>query len=214
MVETKTTDIRRQTAYKCSIRDLTNGVFVKKEGWESNYVMTDYGDFSRVNVIGVIVSKENSNFILDDGTGTMSCRMFEQNVALEGLAVGDVVLTIARPREYNGQLYLASEIVRKIDNPAWIAYRKKELLLLKKVRNVQELRGPAAKEPVLVESSSTTSSKERILKLISEIDDGSGASIDDVVRLSKIRNAEEIITDLLLKGEIFEIKAGRVKMMN
>jgi hypothetical protein len=31
--------------------------------------------------------------------------------------------------------------------------------------------------------------------------------------LSKISNAEDIIQDMLLKGEIFEIKAGRLKLM-
>ena len=50
-------EFKRQTAYKCTIATLNKGVFVKKQGWESNYLMTEYGDFSRVNIIAVIVDK-------------------------------------------------------------------------------------------------------------------------------------------------------------
>jgi hydrogenase maturation factor HypE len=68
-------------------------------------------------------------------------------------------------------------------------------------------------EAAIVESQSTSSSKEKILKMLTEIDEGNGVSIDDIIRLSKVDNAEEIITDMLLKGEIFEIKAGRIKIL-
>ncbi len=206
-------EIKRQTAFKTNINELARGQFVKKQGWESSYVMTEYGDFSRVNIIGVIVAKENNAISIDDGTGTIQVRSFEPNNFLQESAVGDIVLIIGKPREYNNQLYITLEILKKID-PKWINYRRKELTLVKKIRTITS-ETPKAKhvEAEIVESETTMSSKERIIQLITQFDAGSGASIDDVIVQSKIKNAEDILQELLLRGEIFELKPGYVKVM-
>jgi RPA family protein len=207
------TEFKRQIAYKCSINSLASGVFVKKPGWESNYVMTDYGDFSRVNIIAVIVAKDENSITLDDGTGQVIGRIFDNTDRLSDIDIGDLVLVIARPREFNSQLYLALEIIKKIGNKGWINYRKKELLLIQKVRNVDVLKKIEKPEAEIVQNVSTVNSKERIIQIIKQLDAGSGTGIDDIIMLSKISNAEDIIQDMLLKGEIFEIKAGRLKLM-
>jgi RPA family protein len=207
-------EFKRQTAYKCNIGTLLEGVFVKKPGWESNYLMTEYGDFSRVNVIAVVVSKEDNALTIDDGTGQVACRIFDNPQKLQDIIVGDLVLVIARPREYNNSAYLTLEIVRKIDK-GWINYRKRELSLIRKVRSLDTVKSKqqAPAEPVIVEGKSTINSKERLVRIISQLDTGSGAGIDDVITISKISNAEEIIQDMLLKGEIFELRPGRLKLM-
>lgn len=207
-------EIKRQTAYKCTIATLNKGVFVKKQGWESNYIMTEYGDFSRVNIVGVVVSKDNSELNIEDGTGQISGRLFENIEQLEKIDVGDVVLVIGRPREFNNKMYLTIEIVKTLA-PEWISYRRKELSLLKKVREtgiIQKIENKPL-EPEIVESRDTLGSKERVAKLIKELDRGDGAVIDDVLRLSKMSNGEEIISDMMMRGEIYESKAGHVKLM-
>jgi hypothetical protein len=207
-------EFKRQTAYKCTIATLNKGVFVKKQGWESNYLMTEYGDFSRVNIIAVIVDKTDNGLTLDDGTGKISGRMFERIEQLQEVNVGNVILTICRPREFNNQIYLTIEIVKKIE-PEWIAYRKKELSLIKKIREVSELPKPEKKplEPEIVENVSTLSSKDKIYKLIKDLDRGEGANIDDVLALSKVASGEELISDMMMRGEIYESKAGHLKLM-
>jgi len=207
-------EIKRQTAYKCTIATLAKGTFVKKQGWESSYVMTEYGDFSRVNIIGVVVSKDNNEMNIEDGTGQISGRMFEKTEQLEKIDVGSVVLVIGRPREFNNRIYLTIEIVKMIV-PEWIAYRRKELSLIKRVREISEMPKVEKKviEPEIIESKNTMGSKERVAKLITELDHGDGAVIDDVLRLSKISNGEEIISDMMMRGEIYESKAGYVKLM-
>lgn len=207
-------DIKRQTAYKCIIATLAKSTFVKKQGWESNYVMTDYGDFSRVNILGVVVSREENEINIEDGTGQISGRLFDKVEQLEKIGIGDVVMVIGRPREFNNKIYLTIEIV-KVFPPGWIAYRRKELSLIKKIREMEDIPKPEKKalEPEIVESRSTLGSKERIAKLIKELDNGEGAVIDDVLRLSKISNGEEIVSDMMMRGEIYESKAGYVKLM-
>jgi hypothetical protein len=211
MVEEKT-DFKRQTAYKCNISSIQNGVFVKKTGWESNYVMTEFGDFSRVNIIAVVVGKDDNTITVDDGTGNISARFFDNSGKINEINVGDLVLIIARPREFNSQMYLTPEIVKKIDR-SWINYRRKELTLVKKIRKVDTIKSEVPKIVEVAESTHTASSKEKIIKIISELDTGTGVNVDDLIRLSKISNAEDILNDMVLKGEIFEIKPGKLKMM-
>ena len=119
-------DIKRQTAYKCSIKDLNYGIFTKRPGWESSYVMTEHGDFSRVNIIAVIVSKDGNSMTLDDGTGQIDARVFDENIKIDNLDIGNIILTIARPREYNNKIFLAVEMIKPLNNIGWINYRKKE----------------------------------------------------------------------------------------
>ena len=166
-----------------------------------------------MNIIAVIVAKDENSITLDDGTGQVIGRIFDNTDRLSDIDIGDLVLVIARPREFNSQLYLALEIIKKIGNKGWINYRKKELLLIQKVRNVDVLKKIEKPEAEIVQNVSTVNSKERIIQIIKQLDAGSGTGIDDIIMLSKISNAEDIIQDMLLKGEIFEIKAGRLKLM-
>lgn len=207
-------EIKRQTAYKCTINTLNKGVLVKKQGWESNYLMTEYGDLSRINLIAVVVEKEDSTLNLDDGSGQISGRLFERPEQLEKISVGDIVLVIGRPREFNDKIYLTLELVKKIE-PGWVAYRKKELTLIQKVRESTEGLKIEKKriEPEIIESTTTIGSKDKIAKFIKELDRGDGASIDDVLRLSKVSNGEELLSDMMMRGEVYEAKAGYIKLM-
>ena len=211
MVDEQKSDFKRQTAFKCNIENLNKGVFVKKPGWESSYLMTDYGDFSRVNIIAVIVGKDDNSITLDDGTGQIIARVFDKPELLAHTLIGDPVLLIARPRGYNNQIYLTIDLIKKITDKGWIAYRKKELELVKKIRNT--IKTGVKKEATIVESASTMSSKEKIIALIKELDNGEGADIDEIIELSKIKNAEELVKDFILRGEVFELKPGRIKLM-
>ncbi len=211
MAEEQKTDFKRQTAFKCSIDNLNKGVFVKRPGWESSYLMTDYGDFSRVNIIAVVVNKDESSMTVDDGTGQIVARVFDKKELLMNISIGDPVLLIARPREYNSQIYLTLDLVKKIKDKAWIAYRKKELSLIKKIRTTT--RHDVKKDAEIVESTNTLGSKERIIALIKELDGGEGADIDEIIRFSKIKNAEDLIQDMILRGDIFERKPGKIKLM-
>jgi RPA family protein len=207
-------EIKRQTAYKCNIHTINTGILIKKQGWESNYLMTEYGDFSRINIIAVVVGKDENNVILDDGTGQISGRLFERIEQLTQITVGDIVLVIARPREYDNKMYLTIEIIKKT-TPGWVIYRRKELLLIQKIRDLKEFQNIEKKSPEadIVESSNTLNSKDKIAKLIKELDRGMGANIDDIIRLSKSSNSEDIISDMLMRGEAYESKAGYLKLM-
>jgi RPA family protein len=105
---------KRQTAVKVSIGNLLSGSYVKQDGMLPNYVLlSDNSKVSRVNLMGVVVSiGEDTGFqsvFIDDGSGKISVRAFEQNDALTSLSIGDCIVIIGRPREFGTQIYVLPE---------------------------------------------------------------------------------------------------------
>ena len=54
---------------------------------------------------------------------------------------------------------------------------------------------------------------DRILEIIRELDDGQGAAVEKVLAKAGRPDAETMLTNLLAEGEIFEIRPGRVKVL-
>lgn len=214
MAETENTNkkpgtIKREIAYKVRIKDILDGRYVREEGWTPNYILTaDSRHISRVNIIAVVVSKsEDNNITLDDGSGRVAVRSFDDNKALNDLDIGDIILLIARPREYGNEKYLVAEIIKRIENKRWIEVRKlelkKELPQLKPVKKVVE-------EEVVADERSLP---QKIFALLKELDSGDGVAVEDVVQKVNSEDTEKIIDNLLREGEIFEVKPGKIKIL-
>lgn len=203
---------KRQVAYKIWINDILNGEYVKEEGeWIPNYIKIGNKKVSRVNLIAVVVSRqnmENTNYqgiILDDGSGKISVRSFDGN--FDKVEIGDFVMVIGRPREYFKEKYIVSEIVKKVSNPLWAEVRKIEL-------STEPASKPALAALPLEESVMQSSDVgEKIFELIKQIDKGAGADTQEVISKANVEGAEGIITSLLERGEVFEIKPGRLKIL-
>jgi RPA family protein len=202
--------IKRETAIICTVTDLLNGSFVKTEGWDPSYFTTDLGDISRVNLMGVIVSKEPAGgVLLDDGGGRILLRSFEGDI-FGGVDTGDLVIVIGRPRIYNEQKYVLPEIIRKID-PKWGLYRQIQLEILRKKVRIN----PEKKENrvLIKEDAQPVNYFQKILEFIRDLDVGAGADIDEVAKRSGAPNADALIRKLIEEGEIFEIKPGKLKIL-
>ena len=197
--------IKRETAIICMIDDLLKGRFVKTEGWKPSYFSTDIGDVSRINVVGVVVSKESSGgLIIDDGSGRILLRSFE-NLAFDDLNLGDLVMVIGRPRIYNDEKYVLPEIIKKI-NQKWGQYRQVQLKLIRKKRKTEN-------RVIVEEGSQPVNYFQKILAFIKDLDIGEGADIEKVIKRSDAPNAEELIKKLIEEGEIFEIRPGKLKIL-
>ncbi len=112
---------KRLTARKAGIAEVVKGRFVKKTGFESSYVLTSLGRrLSRIRVLGLIVDKfvsQDGNYgsvTLDDGSDTLRCKVFVNIKMLEGFKAGDLVDVTGKVREYNGEVYIAPEIIRAV----------------------------------------------------------------------------------------------------
>ncbi len=121
----------RQIAVKLRIKEIKEGNYVVEEGWKPNYLLTKEGEkVSRVNLMGVVLDKEESgsmfNLVLDDGSGKIIIRSFEEIKNLKEIGVGEGVLVIGRIRAYNDDNYIAPEIIKKI-GAGWLKVRALEL---------------------------------------------------------------------------------------
>lgn len=208
MPETEKT-FQRQVAYKIRISDILNCPFGKDDA-SAGYIKLNGTNISRANVIANVVykSEDGQNSItalIDDGTGKILLRTFEKNDIFSKVDVGDVTLVIGRIREFGNERYILPEIVKRLQSFEWMTLRKIEL---KDV--VAEAANKSAEK---IEEQAAPNANEGIYLLIKKLDGGEGSSIEDVVRNSNDPDAEKIISRLLENGDIFEIRPGRLKVL-
>ena len=245
---------KRQPATIVQIIDIIQSSYVKQEGWDPNYINTPFGQkVYRVNIIGVVVEEpvvvpELNQFscTIDDGTGKILVRSFEAVLNMNEIKLGQTVLIIGKPREYNNTFYILPEIIKPIAKE-WTDSRVHELHLLEKMRaemrsKVQKKKAAQQIQDTKSESTNTKYATEfssanefegedeefgfdsdldsneqtendipQLIKLIDTLDSGDGVLVADLVE--QISDAEEKVTKLLLHGEIYEIKPGRVKVL-
>lgn len=149
-------EIKRLTAKKASASEVTRGKFFKKPGFESNYVLTNLGrKLSRVRVLGLVVDRfvENestySAITIDDTSDTIRCKFFGGTKIFDGIADGDLVDVVGKVREYNGEIYIAPEIVTKITDPNFETLRMLEIASMvkkqkEKIMKIRELKKKTA----------------------------------------------------------------------
>jgi len=194
-------EIKRQIARKISIDDLQKGIYIRQEGWQSNFVQTRSGDkVSRINLVGTVVSQQDAQCSIDDGTGRIDIRTFDQSQSLPKLTIGQVIMVIGRPREFGSEMYILPEIVKPVIDKKWIEVRLKELR-----RN----------EKIMVEATPQPKKEvgmREVCEAIKYLDQGNGASTEDVLQKLSAPQTEEIIKKLLREGELFEIAPGKLKI--
>ena len=226
----------RQTAYKVWISDLLNKQIQKEEGeWSPSYILIDNKRVSRINLVATVVmkymaeDKSYATLTIDDSSADIQIKAWREDVVtLENVDIGDTVLFIGRVREYNSQLYLTPEIIKPLEKSEWLDLRKKELEILYGGRAIStpEVKPAIKEEPKQEETISiqeetvssektTENERQKILNTIESLDKNEGADTVEVIEASKISEdeANSIIQELLKEGEIFEIKAGKLKII-
>ena len=239
---------RRLTAQKASISEICNGRFVKKSGFESSYVLTDLGrKLSRVRVLGLIVDKylkDDGNYgslTIDDGTQTLRCKVFVNTKIFDGLTSGDLVDVFGKIKEYNGEIYVMPEIVKKV-GPNYETLRLLELEEVYKnqkqiinkikesgVRDVNELKillkdqttekiiegiiESGTLDDVKVEKESKSDNvKDAILKIIKETDGIDYLTIIEKSGLDE-NKVDQAVQELLESGVCGEPSPGVIKKL-
>ncbi|MCF2135756.1 MAG: hypothetical protein K9W43_00780 [Candidatus Thorarchaeota archaeon] len=122
---------KRMTAIRCEVSDIINGTFDKEDGPR---VISPYGvEMRRVALIGFVVGQYSSegfsSITLDDGSGTIRSKGWGGDAqALSSIAQGSFVLIIGKIREYEGERYIAPEIIRSVDDSNILTLHKLERL--------------------------------------------------------------------------------------
>ena len=203
---------KRQVAYKIRISDILNSTFIK-DGLSAGYIKLRDTNISRVNVIATVVYKSGvelnyASALIDDGTGKILLRGFENTNIFSKADVGDIVLIVGRIREFSNEKYIIPEILKRIESIEWMNVRKSELKNLNPIENEN-----IKIENKIIVKGYASSIHEDIFSLIKSLDNGDGVSVDDVIKSSNNIKAESIINSLLENGDIFEIKPGKLKVL-
>jgi RPA family protein len=245
--------IKRIPSSKVRIREIVEGEFVRTEGWEPSYILTPGGrKVSRVNIMAVAVSAAEGGDIMaiDDGSGTISLRVFGGERFPKDIFVGDIVHIIGRTRKYGEEVFIAPEAIRKLSDRRWLDARKLELEIQdlsheisgdEETRDMEAVDGKpnspegmgntgekrhAAKGNSAEGSQGQASEKneknagqdeespaQKVYGMIKSLDRGKGADTDEVIEKSGLENCQRVIQTLLEEGEIFEIRPGKLKVL-
>lgn len=200
---------KRQVAHKVNISEILNAGFAKDEV-SAGYIKLNNVNISRVNVLATIVHKSEGTYassVIDDGTGKIQLRAFENTNIFSKADVGDFILVIGKIREFNNEKYIMPEILKKIDIE-WMNVRKLEL------KNSGLVAGNAENKvsDVYADEKSSVIGEEVYL-LIKRLDLGEGVPVDELIKSSNNVKAEAIINKLMESGDIFEVKPGRLKVL-
>lgn len=192
---------KRNTAIKVRISEIVSGSYIKSDN-ESSYIDSGGKKLYRVNLLATAVTKNSSgayaNLIIDDGSGKVSLRSFDNQQMFDEFSAGDIVIIIGRPREFGSERYIVPEIIKKVNDSAWIQVRARELI---NVQNGGSINGKA------------DSPYDKISKLVGDCDNGEGADVDEIISKSNLDNADALITGMIKEGIVYEAKSGRIKLV-
>lgn len=238
---------KRMTAKKMRIADIVNGKFFpgSKEDMKPSYIITSFGQkISRVNLVATVTEKflsEDENYCsvtIDDGTEAIRVKTFKESVGLlKNMEPGNLVLAIGKLKEYNNEVYVNGEIIRKVE-PNYESLRKLEILnelveqkkIVKEIKSLiehmpeEELKEYAKnkfgmdEESLQVVRENLRIVKEidyrpKMLELIDSLDEGNGVEIGKILELSDLPEnvVENAINDLLTSGVLFEPRPAILK---
>lgn len=238
---------KRLISLKTRIGPIISGKYVVKEGFEPNYVIAQNGmKLSRVRLMGTVVDKFAAStgklvsITLDDSTATIRAKMFNSPNFFDGIDEGDVIDVIGRVKEYQDEIFIIPETVRKVDDVNWELLREMEIreslkIVEKKRKLVKEFMSQTsdlmelkklmsekyeisedeveALIPQESEAEAETNNKEKILQIISEADKGDGCEYALIMEKSGLSESELdiAVSELIDEGSIFEPRPGRIK---
>ena len=197
-------EVKRLTAKKASIGEIENGTFVKKEGFVSSYVLTNLGRrLSRVRVLGLIVDKfispdeRYATITLDDSTDTIRCKAFVNTKIFDGFGEGDLVDVFGKIREYNGEIYIIPEILKRSD-PNFETLRLLELEKIfrrqrKKIKKLREVQ----------KQTSDLNELKTVVKRFMSLEDAEG--ILEAQKILENIAEEKVVSSSEIKGKILNL---------
>jgi DNA polymerase III alpha subunit len=201
------TEIRkRNVAYKIRIGDILKGVPMMSEG---KFLFLELGDRKvvRINILANCVDKfiqegekQFATLTVDDASGQMKIKAFGEDIEpLKDVMQGDTLQIIGNVREWNGELYIIPEVIKKVDS-RWLLVRKLE---------IQNSRRDI---PGDVKNSAL---KDSIMTKIKEAEVDGGIDVDTIIM--DVEASPEAINEevkkLLEEGLVYEPRPGRLRYL-
>ena len=199
-------EFKRHTAFKLKIGDVLSGNQIT-DGEKLKFIETSGKNVARVNIIANIVDKfiqddekKFASVTLDDASGQIKLKTFGDDIEkLKPFEQGDTVLVIGMIREWNKEIYVTPEIIKK---------KEAEYLLLRKLENERN-------KPLESDKKQSTDLKDKIITIIKREEINGGADIKKLTEEleSKPEAVNQEIRKLLEEGAIYEPRPGKVRYL-
>lgn len=209
---------RREVAQKASVAEILNSSFVEAE--DNTAAPNANGrQIKRANILATIVDKTETggaykSMVADDGTGQIKLRLFDDAQNLFGKTeVGDFALIIGKPRRYGDETYIVPELIRALKDVRWAEVRKLELMSIQPQQAEPKVDKKENKKSETPNNADVVSKdKLEIYKTIKELDTGKGTDVSEAI-MKCGSNAEALIKEMIMAGDLFEVSPGRLKVL-
>ncbi len=199
-------EFKRHTAYKVKIGEIINGNQIV-DGEKLRFIESNGKNIARVNLIANVVDKyiqddekKFASITLDDATGQIKLKTFGEEIEkLKSFEQGDTVLAIGLIREWNKEIYVTPEIIKK---------RQPEYLLLRKLETDLD-------KPKQLDKKELTEVKDKIISIIKREEANGGVEIQKMTEelQAKSETVNQEIRKLLEEGSIYEPRPGKVRYL-
>tara|TARA_Y100000310_G_scaffold162731_1_gene162672 strand:- start:3262 stop:3894 length:633 start_codon:yes stop_codon:yes gene_type:complete len=202
---------KRNVAYKLRIGDILKGKPIMSEGSAESpakFIFLELGDkkIVRVNVLANCVDKyiqdgekKYASLTVDDASGQIRLKAFGEDIStLNNISQGDTLQIIGNVREWNSELYILPEVIKKVD-PRWLLVRKLEI--------------QKSRKDIPLESNAPI--RDVLLEAIKKSEDDGGVDVDKLIMDTEaspdLINQE--IKKLLEEGLVYEPRPGRLRYL-
>ena len=199
-------EFKRHTAYKLKIGDILTGNHIV-DGEKLKFIETNGKNVARVNLIANVVDKfiqddekKFASVTLDDASGQIKLKTFGDDIEkLKPFEQGDTVLAIGMVREWNKEVYITPEIIKK---------KQPEYLLLRKLENDSQ-------NSQVTDKKEITELKDKLITIIKREEANGGADVKNLI--SELQTKQDIVNQeirkLLEEGTIYEPRPGKVRYL-
>jgi len=199
-------EFKRNTAYKLKIGDIAAGKPIVDA---DKLKFLELGDKQvvRVNIIANIIDKyiqegekKFGSLTIDDASGQIKIKSFGEDVdKFNQFTQGDTILTIGLLRQWNNEVYITPEIMKKKD-PEFLMVRKLEI---------------ESEQPKTHDKSQLLLLKDKILEMTKAEDSTGGVDVEKIILTLKeapaLINSE--IKKLLEDGMVYEPRPGKLRYL-
>ena len=218
MVEATGEIRKRNIAYKFRIGDILKGVPMMEEG---KFLFLEMGSqldgkhqtgqgkrVVRVNILANCVDKfvqegekQFASLTIDDASGQLKLKAFGEEIEpFKEIMQGDTLQIVGNVREWNGELYVIPEVVKKVD-AGWLLVRKLE------IQN--------ARKDLPVAGKGDSSLKDGIMVKIKAAEGDGGIDVEALIMDTEASPdaINEEIKKLLEEGLVYEPRPGRLRYL-
>ena len=197
-------DFKRQTAYKLKVGDISKGRPIY-DGERFNFLELGDRKIARVNIVANVIERylsDEGNYLslaIDDASSQIRIKVFGDDIQkFKDIGQGDTVIVIGLLRNYNNEIYITPEIIRRKD-PRYLLVRKLELEKI---------------YPVKADNGKILAIADKILNKVRE-SEPNGVGVDKIIE--DLKESTDLINQeirrALEQGIIYEPRPGVLRYL-